>query len=154
MRNYLMILGLVAASVTMSSCIEEMRAGDNNPRSGPTRLVEIRGEEEAVLTAAPNVPPPITREHATKVIVKLEMTRSDEAARRRRGLHVLDVRRRRAGAIHPRARGRLRRVHLKQQPDSKMPHNIDLHAVTGPGRRRGRVAHCAGAHFEVLVYAL
>ena len=23
--------------------------------------------------------------------------------------------------------------HLNNQPDSKMPHNIDLHAVTGPG---------------------
>ncbi|HMI92326.1 MAG TPA: multicopper oxidase domain-containing protein [Polyangiales bacterium] len=23
--------------------------------------------------------------------------------------------------------------HLKNHPDSKMPHNIDLHAVTGPG---------------------
>ena len=32
----------------------------------------IRGEEEAVLTEAPNVPPPITRNYATKVIVKLE----------------------------------------------------------------------------------
>jgi len=28
--------------------------------------------EEAVLTTAPNVPPPITRDHAAKVIVNLE----------------------------------------------------------------------------------
>lgn len=25
-------------------------------------------------------------------------------------------------------------LHLMNRPDSKMPHNIDLHAVTGPGR--------------------
>src|ERR1051325_2454032 len=34
---------------------------------------EIQGEETAVLTDAPNVPPPITRKHATKVIVNLEV---------------------------------------------------------------------------------
>ena len=32
---------------------------------------EIQGSEEAVLTTAPNVPPPITRDHPTKVIVHL-----------------------------------------------------------------------------------
>ena len=30
----------------------------------------IQGEEIAQLTFAPNVPPPITRRHATKVVVK------------------------------------------------------------------------------------
>lgn len=34
---------------------------------------EIVGEEKAVLTAAPNVPPPIQRKHATKVVVNLEV---------------------------------------------------------------------------------
>ena len=34
---------------------------------------QIRGEEEAILTQAPNVPPPITRDYATKVIVHLEV---------------------------------------------------------------------------------
>ena len=33
----------------------------------------IQGEEVAVLTFAPNVPPPIKRKHATKVIVNLEV---------------------------------------------------------------------------------
>ena len=93
----------------------------------------IIGSEDAVLTDAPNVPPPITRKHATKVIVNLEVRGGREAAGRRRGLHVLDVRRRRAGQVHPHPRGRPRRVSPRQSPDSKMPHNIDLHAVTGPG---------------------
>src|SRR5262245_40531941 len=34
---------------------------------------ELIGEEKAVLTAAPNVPPPIRRKHSTKVIVNLEV---------------------------------------------------------------------------------
>ena len=34
--------------------------------------------------------------------------------------------------------------HLKNRPTRKMPHNIDLHGVTGPGRRRGVELHRAG----------
>src|SRR5690606_4289916 len=37
---------------------------------------EIIGEEKAVLTSAPHVPPPITRKHATKVIVEMEVRES------------------------------------------------------------------------------
>jgi iron-sulfur cluster repair di-iron protein len=35
--------------------------------------------------------------------------------------------------------------HLKNHPDSKMPHNIDLHAVTGPGGGAASSVHCARA---------
>ena len=38
----------------------------------PVKLPEIKGEEQAMLTAAPQVPPPITRKFATKVVVNLE----------------------------------------------------------------------------------
>src|SRR5687767_8659425 len=41
--------------------------------SDPTASDTVQGEEVAVLTDAPNVPPPITRTHATKVIVNLEV---------------------------------------------------------------------------------
>ena len=34
---------------------------------------EIVGQEVAITTSAPNVPPPITRTHATKMIVNLEI---------------------------------------------------------------------------------
>src|SRR5215472_3881104 len=34
---------------------------------------EVTGVENAVLTQAPNVPPPITRKHATKVVINLEV---------------------------------------------------------------------------------
>ncbi len=39
---------------------------------GAPKLPPLRGEEVAVVTAAPAVPAPITRNHATKVIVELE----------------------------------------------------------------------------------
>jgi nitrite reductase (NO-forming) len=96
-------------------------------------LPEIRGEERAVLTAAPNVPAPITRKHATKVIVELE---TQEVVKRL--ADGVDYAFWTFGGNVPgqfiRVReGDLVEFHLKNHKHSAVPHNIDLHAVTGPG---------------------
>jgi nitrite reductase (NO-forming) len=44
-----------------------------NNESSSSVIEKIKGEEKAVLTDPPIVPPPITRKHATKVIVNLEV---------------------------------------------------------------------------------
>lgn len=89
--------------------------------------------ETAVLTAPPLVPPFIGRLHPAKVIVNLE---------------VVEVTKRLADGVDytfwtfgGEVPGKFIRVregdvvefHLNNHPNSKMPHNIDLHAVTGPG---------------------
>ena len=97
--------------------------------SGPPQGEPIK----AVLTSAAQVPPPIKRKQPAKVIVELEV-KEIEHDLRRRDVHVLDLRRQRARQLHPRAPGRHRRVPPAAIiPTRKMPHNIDLHAVTGPG---------------------
>jgi len=60
------LIGLVigAASSTAQS---------TKPGGTPAASAEVRGQETAVLTDAPLVPPPITRDHPTKVIVNLEV---------------------------------------------------------------------------------
>ncbi|MGI9310185.1 MAG: copper-containing nitrite reductase [bacterium] len=93
----------------------------------------VRGEEVARLTTAPDVPPPITRKHATKVVVHLE-TR-EMIGQLADGVEYLFWT---FGGVVPghfiRVReGDLVEFHLHNHPDSRMPHNIDLHAVTGPG---------------------
>ncbi len=94
---------------------------------------EIVGEELAVLTTAPNVPPAIKRKHATKVIVKLEVI--EVVKRMADGVDYLfwtfggGV----PGLFIRVREGDLVEFHLGNHPTSKMPHNIDLHAVTGPG---------------------
>jgi nitrite reductase (NO-forming) len=95
--------------------------------------LQIKGEEHAKLTYAPMVPPPIARKHPTKVIVHLETT---EVTRRLAdGVEYTfwtfggDV----PGKFIRVREGDLVEFHLANSPDSKMPHNIDLHAVTGPG---------------------
>ncbi|NQV74194.1 nitrite reductase, copper-containing [bacterium] len=93
----------------------------------------LQGEENAVLTHAPAVPAAITRNYPTKVIVELETT---EVIRR-----LADGVAYTFWTFGGEVPGKFIRVrqgdqvefHLNNHPDSKMPHNIDLHAVTGPG---------------------
>ena len=93
----------------------------------------IQGEEIAQLTFAPNVPPPITRKHATRVIVNLEV--KEVVKKIADGVDYLfwtfggEV----PGKFIRVREGDLVEFHLMNHPSSKMPHNIDLHAVTGPG---------------------
>ena len=93
----------------------------------------LKGEENAILTHAPVVPTPIARNYPTKVIVELE---TKEVVRRL--ADGVDYTFWTFGGEVP---GKFIRVregdqvefHLNNHPDSKMPHNIDLHAVSGPG---------------------
>ena len=93
----------------------------------------VIGEETAVLTQAPQVPPPIKRTHATKVLVKLEVR--EVVKRMADGVEYFfwtfggDV----PGSFIRIRAGDLVEFTLANHPSSKMPHNIDLHAVTGPG---------------------
>lgn len=101
--------------------------------AGDAKTDPVQGEEEAVLTDAPHVPPPITRNHATKVIVKLVVR--EEVKRMADGVEYTFWT---FGGGVPGKFIRIRHgdeveFHLRNRPDSKMPHNIDLHAVTGPG---------------------
>jgi nitrite reductase (NO-forming) len=94
---------------------------------------DVTGEEIAVVTQAPNVPPPITRKHATKVVVTLEV--KEVVKKLSDGVEYLFWT---FGGSVPgnfiRVReGDMVEFHLNNHPSSKMPHNIDLHAVTGPG---------------------
>ncbi|HEX6307058.1 MAG TPA: copper-containing nitrite reductase [Longimicrobiales bacterium] len=93
----------------------------------------IRGEEMAVLTSAPNVPAPIRRDYATKVIVEL-----DAVEKTMRLADGVDYTFWTFGGTVPgsfiRVReGDLVEFRMRNHPTSTVAHNIDLHAVTGPG---------------------
>ncbi|MBX3748847.1 MAG: nitrite reductase, copper-containing [Opitutaceae bacterium] len=89
--------------------------------------------EQAILTAPPHVPPPITRQHAARVVVHLEVR--EEIMRLADGVEYTFWT---YGGTVPGSFIRIREgdvveFHLDNHPSSKLPHNIDLHAVTGPG---------------------
>lgn len=101
--------------------------------SDKNRVEKVEGQESAVLTDAPMVPPAIARKHATKVIVHLEVKEVEG--------RLADGVRYTFWTFGGKVPGKFIRVregdlvefHLDNHPGNKMPHNIDLHGVTGPG---------------------
>jgi nitrite reductase (NO-forming) len=87
----------------------------------------------ATLTSPPAVPPPTGRSVPAKVIVELEVRELEleisEGARYTFWTFGGTV----PGSFIRVRQGDTVEFHLKNHPDSKMPHNIDLHGVTGPG---------------------
>jgi len=89
--------------------------------------------EIATLASPPNVPPAITRKSAAKLIVNLEVIE-----KKMKITEGVDYTFWTFGGTVPGSFIRVREgdsveFHLKNHPSSKMPHNIDLHAVTGQG---------------------
>src|SRR5215813_5229248 len=72
MNEQITALTTVIACVVLLSVSRGARAAEGKPNSKPADS-SIQGEEVAVLTFAPNVPPPIKRTHATKLKVELEV---------------------------------------------------------------------------------
>ena len=88
---------------------------------------------DAVITHAPQVPPPIDRSHPAKVVVKMETV--EKVMRLADGV---DYQFWTFGGQVPGQMIRVREgdtieVQLSNHPTSKMPHNVDFHAATGPG---------------------
>lgn len=94
---------------------------------------KIVGEEKAILTDAPDVPPPITRKHSTKVIVHLEVRELEGRLADGVKYKFWTFGGKVPGKFIRIREGDLVEFHLDNHPNNKMPHNIDLHAVIGPG---------------------
>lgn len=89
--------------------------------------------EDAVITPPPLVPPPINRDYSAKLVIELET--QEQVGSIADGVEYVFWS---FGGTVPGSFMRVRvgdeiEFHLSNHPNSKMPHNIDLHAVTGPG---------------------
>lgn len=89
--------------------------------------------EKAVLTAPPMVPPVIKRTSPAKVVVELEVVEKTMKIADGADYTFWTF-----GGTVPGSFIRIRvgdtvEFHLANHPKNKLPHNIDLHAVTGPG---------------------
>ena len=120
-------LSLAAAAAVFAGC--QSSSGNN---TGPENE-KISGQEIAQLSLAPMVPPPITRDHATKVIVNLTTVEKVMKLADSTTYMFWTF----GGAVPGnfiRVReGDLVEVNLTNASDSKLSHSIDLHAVNGPG---------------------
>ena len=120
------------AAAVVSEAAPAAAAADPGAARGPAPNLGLP-VEQAMLTAPPHVPPPITRKYAAKVVVHLQVR--EVVKRLADGVDYLfwtfggDV----PGRFIRIREGDVVEFHLENDPNSKMPHNIDLHAVTGPG---------------------
>jgi len=123
----------VVAALLLAGAAERAEAATDKPAAAKPADPEIGGVETAVLASAPNVPPPITRRQPAKVVVSLEVR--EVTKRLADGVEYVfwtfggDV----PGKFIRIREGDDVEFHLNNHQDNKMPHNIDLHAVTGPG---------------------
>ena len=88
---------------------------------------------KAVLTSPPNVPPATGRTAPAKVIVELEVIEKEMPISEGVSYTFWTFGGTVPGSFIRVRQGDTVEFHLKNAPDSKMPHNIDLHSVTGPG---------------------
>jgi nitrite reductase (NO-forming) len=88
---------------------------------------------KAVLTSPPEVPPPTGRSAPAKVVVDLVVKEVEKPIAEGVTYTFWTFGGTVPGSFIRVRQGDTVEFHLKNDPSSKMPHNIDLHAVTGPG---------------------
>ncbi len=139
--NRLLLLITCSSALLVGACSEESpvrtaqalavsdtggsRSGDFGPPQGQPI--------NAVLTSPPHVPPATSRNYPAKVIVELEVTEVDMQIAEGVTYTFWTFGGTVPGSFIRVRQGDTVEFHLKNHPSSKMPHNIDLHGVTGPG---------------------
>jgi nitrite reductase (NO-forming) len=96
---------------------------------GPPKGAPIK----AVLTSPPHVPPATDRNYPAKVIVELEVKEVEKEISEGVKYTFWTFGGTVPGSFIRVRQGDTVEFHLGNHPSSKMPHNIDLHGVTGPG---------------------
>jgi len=127
------LVSMVATALALTSCAQMAEKSTSANNSNTTSAVNKLPIIQAVLTHAPNVPEQITRNYSAKVVVNMET--QEKIMRMADGVDYM------FWTFGGQVPGQFIRVregdevefNLSNSPDSKMPHNIDLHAVTGLG---------------------
>ncbi len=117
----------------LSSCKKKETTADQKMTTDLAEKIVAQGTIEAELTSPPNVPKPIGKRKASKINVSLEIL--EQEGEMVGGVKYMYWT---FGGSVPGSFIRTRvgdevDFTLKNHPDNKLPHNIDLHAVTGPG---------------------
>ena len=132
-------LVMIAAACFLVAC------GERAPETGDTAAVDTGGSRQgdfgppqgepikAALTSPPHVPPATGRNTPAKVIVELEVQEVEREIAEGVKYTFWTFGGTVPGSFIRVRQGDTVEFHLKNHPTSKMPHNIDLHGVTGPG---------------------
>lgn len=118
----------LAGMLFLTSCFDNKDTTSENAAD-----ISVNREMEAELTSPPYVPTPVGKRKAKKLIVKMEILEQESEITDGVSYVYWTF-----GGTVPGSFIRTRvgdeiEFHLQNHPDNKLPHNIDLHAVNGPG---------------------
>jgi len=135
----IVVTALLTALLAAPGCSQD--AADVPAAAGPETGGSAKGDfgppqgepVKAVLTSPPQVPAPTGRSAPARVIVELEVVEKEMAISEGVTYTFWTFGGTVPGSFIRVRQGDTVEFHLMNAPDSKMPHNIDLHGVTGPG---------------------
>ncbi|WP_339715429.1 copper-containing nitrite reductase [Cyclobacterium amurskyense] len=132
-RGYFYLF-ILLISVLMVGCGNHESEKNYTPKSVTDYAkIKVFGEEHATLTAPPNVPPPVGNRPAKKLFVEMEIVEKEgEMADGVTYMYWTFGGSVPGSFIRTRV-GDVVEFTIRNHPDNKLPHNIDLHAVTGQG---------------------
>ncbi|HEY7872499.1 MAG TPA: copper-containing nitrite reductase [Rudaea sp.] len=134
MKTHLLAFGMAALLLGSAGLTSADDAGTSPSNYIHGDFGPPRGDPiHAVLTSPPNVPAPTLRNYPAKVIVELEVIEKELPISEGVTYTFWTFGGTVPGSFIRVRQGDTVEFHLKNSPNSKMPHNIDLHGVTGPG---------------------
>ncbi|MBS1627594.1 MAG: nitrite reductase, copper-containing [Bacteroidetes bacterium] len=132
MSNKLIIPCLIVALV-FGACTNNSDSSQNSSKQSAADMVAEGKPEVAEITAAPKVPAPIGNRPPKKLIVNLETTEIEAVIADSLKYTFWTFNNTVPGSFIRVREGDEVELHLKNAANSVMPHDIDLHAVNGPG---------------------
>ena len=128
----LSLFALTAFACTRADA-EYKQAARVDQRAEPDVTSMPESTVTAELTNAPLAPHRAVRQHPARVIVNLEVTEVEKEIAPGVRYTLWTFGGEVPGKMIRVRQGDVVELHLQNNPSSKMPHNIDLHAVSGPG---------------------
>lgn len=133
MKKFIFPLAIIIAGFSLNSCKQNLGESSSSKGSDTENITVSGNAEEAKLTSPPFAPAPIGDRAAKKLIVRMETIEKTGELADGTQYNFWTF-----GGTVPgnfiRARvGDEIEFHLKNNENSVFPHNIDLHAVNGPG---------------------
>ena len=141
------LAALIASVFALAACGEQAAKPAETPAatasaeapaaSNPQAAAETPSSElpviDAIVTHAPEVPPPTDRDHPAKVRVKMETVEKTMTMEDGVEYHYWTFNGDVPGQMIRVREGDTVEVEFSNHPSSTVPHNVDFHAATGPG---------------------
>ncbi|HKE95611.1 MAG TPA: copper-containing nitrite reductase [Povalibacter sp.] len=120
-------------------------------RAESAPLSAVHDEAPAALADAPNVPPPLRRRHAARVRLDIEILEHQKTLADGVSYTYWTFGDDAPGKFIRVRQGDVVETHVSNHPDNSLAHNVDFHAVTGPGGG-GDVTFVAPGHSATFTW--